>query len=300
MNPPEYSVVIATYQRPAALKDALASLAAQSRPAARVLVVDGDPAGSARAVVESFAGVGGLPVEYQQARRSSAATQRNLGAEGVSTPLIAFMDDDAEARTDCFARLCEVFENDRAGEIGGVSARIEGSTHPRPRGLLWLYYRLQAGYPDATYGGRLFGAAINCLPCYEAHREPLVPADWLGSTCVLYRTELFAREKFPAFEGYSFMEDVHLSARIARTHRLYFHRDALFLHHDAVSTFKKDAGRMARMRVRNQRIVAREMLGLAPPALAAKLFLSRIFTSVALLRSRGDGWFQALLGTWTA
>lgn len=297
MSAPEYSVVIATYQRPLALGKALGSLAAQAWKPSQIIVVDGDPAASAREPVENFTA---LPIEYLQAAKSSAATQRNQGAERIRTPLVAFMDDDAEAFPDCFERLCDVFEKDTAAEIGGVSARIEGSSHPRPRGLLWIYYRLQAGYADATYGGRLFGAAINCLPCYEAHPGPLVPADWLGSTCVLFRAELFAREKFPAFEGYSFMEDVHLSARIGRTHRLYFHRDAIFLHHDAASSFKRDVKRMAQMRVRNQRIVARELLGISRLALAWKLFASRVFTSIALLRSRGEGWTQALLGTWTA
>ena len=45
-------------------------------------------------------------------------------------------------------------------------ARIEGMSHPRPKGLLWLYYRIQAGYADRTYGGRLFG------PVSQNHVSP--------------------------------------------------------------------------------------------------------------------------------
>lgn len=293
----DYSVVIATFQRPQPLEKALASLASQTHPPASVIVVDGAPEQSARAVVERFSAR--LRIEYLTASRSSAAIQRNLGAERVHTPLIAFMDDDAEAFPHCFEKMCEPFTRDAEGKIGGVSGRLDGMTHPRPRGLLWLYYRLQAGYSDATYGGRLFGAAINCVPCYEEQTGPLIESQWLGSTCVMFRTEIFQREKFPAFDGYSFMEDVHLSARIAKTHRLFYHCDAVFLHHDQPSTFKRDTKGMARMRLRNQRLVARDVLKVPPMTLGMKMFVARLFHTATILRSRNAGWWPALVGTWT-
>jgi len=121
----------------------------------------------------------------------------------------------------------------------------------------------------------------------------------LNSTCVFYRTPLYAREKFPEFEGYSFLEDVHLSARVGRTHQLYFHRTATFEHRDAPSTFKRNTRELARMRVRHQRLVAHDILGLREPMLTLKLLLHRLFASVSILRQRGPTWSQELLGTWT-
>jgi hypothetical protein len=171
--------------------------------------------------------------------------------------------------------------------------------HRIPRGALRCYYRLQAGYDHPTYGGKLFGPAINCLPTYTEGEGALIPSDWLNSTCVFYRTPLFAREKFPEFERYSFLEDVHLSARVGRTHRLYFHRTATFEHRDAPSLFKRNTRELARMRVRHQRVVARDILGLREPALSWKLTLHRLFASAAVLRRRGNGWMEELLGTWT-
>jgi len=292
-----YSVVIATFERPSELRTTLVSLAAQARPPAAVFVVDASPDERSRVVVAEMGAR--LPLRYERATRPSAAGQRNSGASRVTTPLVAFLDDDVFVPPETLGKLCAVFERDPAGEIGGVAARIEGMQHPTPRGLLWWYYRVQAGYAHPTYGGKLFGPGINCLPSYTEGDGDLIPSDWLNSTCVLYRAEVFAREKFPQFDGYSFLEDVHVSSRIGRTHRLFFHRTATFEHRDAPSTFKRNARELVRMRLRHQRVVARDILRIPEPALTLKLLLHRAFASVWILRGRGPQWRETLIGTWT-
>ena len=194
--------------------------------------------------------------------------------------------------------MCAVFDADAAGETGGVAVRIDEIFRPEPSRLLRWYYRLQAGFADRTYGGRLFGPAINCLPCYTESDGDLIAADWLNSGCVFYRTAVFQRELFPRFDGYSFMEDVHLSARIARTHRLFFHKTARCQHRDGAPSRPRDLRGIARMRIRNQRIVARDVLGLRGPRLELGLFAHRLFASVAIVRGRGPAWRAELLGTW--
>lgn len=294
-TPLAYSLVIATYERAEELRTTLASIAAQTRPPAAIIVVDSSPDDKTRAVVEAAP----LPIRYERAKKPSAAVQRNQGAELVTTPLVAFVDDDVFVPADSFAKICAAFDADTEEKIGGIAARIDGMQHRVPSGLLRLYYRLQAGYAHPTYGGKLFGAAINCLPTYTESTGDLIPADWLNSTCVFYRTPLYAREKFPEFEGYSFLEDVHLSSRVGRTHELYFHRTATFEHRDAPSTFKRNTRELARMRVRHQRLVAHDILGLREPVLTLKLLLHRLFASVSILRQRAPTWRQELIGTWT-
>ncbi|KAB2647632.1 MAG: glycosyltransferase family 2 protein [Verrucomicrobia bacterium] len=293
----EYSIVIATFERPTELRVTLASIAAQTRLPRAVIIVDSSGDNDAHAVCDNFATQ--LPLRYERAHRPSAAVQRNQGAAHVQTPLVAFLDDDVFVPPATFATICTAFDRDETGRIGGIAARISGMQHTPPRGLLWWYYRLQAGYGHPTYGGKLFGPAINCLPTYSESGGELIRSDWLNSTCVFYRTELFRRERFPEFEGYSFLEDVHVSARIARTHEVFFHRTAGFEHHDAPSTFKRNARQLAHMRVRHQRLVAGEILGLGEPVLTIKLLLHRLFASVSVLRQRAPGWKQELLGTWT-
>jgi GT2 family glycosyltransferase len=298
MSPLPYSVVVATYARPDDIQLLLESLETQTHRPSLVIAVDSSPDNRTAEVMKQWEGR--LPVRYERARKPSAAVQRNQGGAFVTTPLVLFVDDDSILPTGTAETICSVFAEDTMEKIGGIVARIEGMQHRAPSALLRRYYRLQAGYDHPTYGGKLFGPAINCLPTFEEEGVgPLIPADWLNAGCVFYRTPLFQREQFPEFEGYSFLEDVHLSSRIGRTHQLFFHRDARFIHNDTPSTFKRNAPALARMRIRHQRIVARDIQGLREPVLTWKLLLHRLFVTFCLLRQRAPSWRGELLGTWT-
>jgi GT2 family glycosyltransferase len=288
----DYSIVIATYERADALRDALASVREQSRQPEKVVVVDA----SAGRESEPVTTASGLPAVYLRAERTSAAIQRNQGFREVTTPLVAFMDDDVVLAPDVFEKLCDVFQS--KPETGGVSARMNGAEHPAPSPALRRYYRLQAGFDDETYGARLFGAAINCFPCYTRQMALLIPADWLNLGCVMFRSDAFGRELFPEFEGYSFGEDVHLSARIARKYPLYFHSAARYNHFPSMSPAKHHHFRNAQMSARHRRLIAREIQGLDGWELWWKDTLHRLFVSIFLLRTRPAGWAAQTMGTW--
>ncbi len=292
--PADYTVVISTFERPGPLNDALESLALQSHMPKRVIIVDASENVASAKICERFQDR--LPVEHRLASKRSAAIQRNEGAADVKTPLAAFMDDDVVLQPDTFALLCAPFDSDP--KIGGVAGRIFGLEHCTPAGLLWWYYRFQAGYSHPNYGGRVIGPAINSLPCYDGTMD-LIPSEWLNSTCVAYRTEAFASEQFPEFEGYSFMEDVHLSTRIAKNWNLYFHAQSLYEHRSQPSIFKKDIRSLAASRIRNQRLVATGVLGLSGPVFELKFLLHRMFASTSILRRRTPQWIEELRGTWS-
>lgn len=288
-----YSIVIATYERPDALRDALASVATQERLPARIVIVDSSAGDASEKVAAEFPG---LPIIYRRAERPSAAVQRNQGFRDVETPLVAFIDDDVVLAPDVFEKLCSVFE--KHPDTGGVSARMNGGEHPTPSRWLRAYYRLQAGYADDSYGGRLFGAAINCFPCYAQQTGELIRADWLNLGCVLFQSEAFGRELFPLFDGYSFGEDVHLSARIGRTLRLYFHTTARYDHFPSMSPAKRNHFRNAKMSSAHRRLIARDVQRLGAFELWWKDALHRLFVTVFLLRTRPEGWRQLIAGTW--
>jgi glycosyltransferase involved in cell wall biosynthesis len=293
-----YSIVIPTLGRPAQLRETLAGIAAQSRLPEFVIVVDATGNEVTKDILFSFSDR--FSVSYQQATEPSAAMQRNQGALRVTTPIVGFVDDDITLYPDACDRICSVFDHDFDGKIGGVSGRGDMLSRPVPKGLIWWYYRIQAGYAHPTYGGKLFGAAINCCPSYvdvEAENV-LISADWLASTCVFFRTSLFHEEMFPNFEGYSYLEDVHLSARIGKRSRLYFHTAAKFHVRDVAGFSKKDVREIARLRIRNRRLVSREIVGLSGLELEAKFFLHRLFESVAILRRHDSDWKEELYGTW--
>jgi glycosyltransferase involved in cell wall biosynthesis len=300
MSKSRCAVVIATYQRPGPLRRALESLRAQTLKPERVIVVDASIDHDSETVAAGF--IGDFQMTYLRSQTPSSARQRNAGLEYCDLPLVLFMDDDSTLRPPTLERLASVFETYEAkGEaIGGVGARMEGFSHRKPGPLLWLYYRWQSGYYDATYGGKLFGPGINCLACYEGwEEEDLIPSQWLPTGCVLYRTECVKRELFPEFDGYSFMEDVHLSARIARTHPLFFHTRAMYRHEDAPSPFKVFRRELARHRLLNQRVVAEQVMGQSGFLFEFKFWVHRLFASVSVLRGHGKDWVQELIGIWT-
>jgi cellulose synthase/poly-beta-1,6-N-acetylglucosamine synthase-like glycosyltransferase len=292
---PPYSLVIATLDRPSLIDTALAAVAAQTHLPAAVIVVDAS-AGTATADVCARWSAR-LPLHYEKALARSAARQRNQGAARATTPLVGFMDDDIVPPPDTLQKLAETFADER---VGGVAGRILGFSHPVPRGLLWWYYRWQAGYAHPHYGGRVIGPAINFLPAFDLETAPLIPAEWLNSGLVLYRREVFAREQFPAFEGYSFLEDAHLSYRVGRTHRLFFRGDAPYGHNDPPATHRPDQRALARMRIRHQQLFARELLGLSGFTLFWKLTLHRLFQTLAVLRSGAPGRWRTITGFWGA
>jgi GT2 family glycosyltransferase len=291
-----YSSVIATLNRPQPLRLMLESLAGQTELPAQVVLVDASENNDTEQLIQTLSLP--FPVTYLRSSLRSSARQRNEGATKVSTPLIAFMDDDIVLESETMARLLSVFAGSEARQVGGIAGRIRGSSHPQPKGLLWWYYRLQAGYADQTFGARLFGAAINTFPCFEV-QTGLIPAEWLSSTCVVYWTDLFLRERFPEFDGYSFMEDVHLSARIAKTHRLYFDSEAAYDHFSQPTDFKRSHGAFAAAAIRNRQIVARDVMDQHGFGLFWRFFLQRLFETAALVKQRRKGWLEAVRGIWS-
>ena len=296
-----FSLVIATFERPDDLRITLDGVLAQRRLPSELIVVDSSRDERTRELCAAWTGE--IPLRYVFSKSRSAAKQRNEGADLVApaSTVIGFMDDDITLYSDTCEKILTVFDRDTAGEIGGISVRIDDILRTAPSGLTRLYLRIQAGFAHPTYGGRLFGPGINCLPTYDEDTEEngtLIPADWLNSGCVFYRREPFLREKFPAFDGYSFMEDVHCSARIGKTHRLYFHKTATCGHREGTNSLKCDHLGIARQRIRNQRIVAREVQGLRGLTFAWKFLLHRLFASLNILRGRETGWPQSLKGTW--
>ncbi len=191
-----YSLVIATFERAEDLRNTLSSILLQTRLPEQTIIVDSSRDDQTHDLVETFDPR--LALLYERAIVASAAQQRNQGSLRATAPLIGFMDDDMVLAPETCAALCEVFDRDEKGEVGGVAARIDGLCHPVPKGFLWLYYRIQAGYADRTYGGQLFGPAINCLPSYSESTGPLIPAHWLNAGCVLYRRKLSCARCFPS------------------------------------------------------------------------------------------------------
>lgn len=291
---PGCSVIIATLDRADSLGRVLRCLQDQTlRPSEAIIVPAGGRVG-VDAVVEATPC--SFPVRVVAAGTKSAAQQRNLGASGATGEILAFLDDDIEFGRDLFAAALAQFRNNGVDAPGAVSPRL--ATHERrpPGRLTRMYYRIQAGYRHADYGGRLFGPGINCLPVFDAAARERVRVEWLPSTCLFVRADLFRRHGFPSFTGYSYAEDVHLTARLAREAPLFFLREPAIVHHSLPSEFKHDAAALTAGKLRNMAAVAREVQGLRGWSLAWRWNLHRIFMIAVLLGRRPAGWTDQLRG----
>jgi succinoglycan biosynthesis protein ExoM len=117
----QIDICIASYKRPKLLAKLLTCLATQNLPAditLGVIVVDNDPAGSARYVVDS-AMAAGLPVRYFMQPEKNIALTRNMGVTQASGEYIAFIDDDEYVGPDWLKNLYETLHKYQADVVFG-------------------------------------------------------------------------------------------------------------------------------------------------------------------------------------
>ncbi len=289
-------MIIATLDRVPSLLKVLDCLDLQTHPPDEVILC---VAGSVRALKEALAErLSRVTVRILRSDVKSSARQRNQGAESATGEVIAFLDDDIEFENDLFERVLGRFADLPPDVMGGLSPRIANQGRNRPGRLTRAYYRIQAGYAHADYGGRLFGPAINCFPIFDEDGSDLVPVEWLPSTCLFLWSAHFRCRRFPEFDGYSFAEDVHLTARIAREVPIYFLREPSILHHSQSSEFKRDVSALTAGKLHNMAVIAREVL--KDSGFRWKWELHRIFMMVNLLLRRPTQWRDELRGVWSA
>lgn len=291
-------MIIATLDRLDSLRVVLACLEQQTRPPVEIVISAAGDFSSLTADLASRPTI--LPFRAIYSPVKSAALQRNQAAEQAAGNVLAFLDDDIEFGPDLFARVLAHFDHSSESELGAVSPRIANTGRETPGHLTRWYYALQAGYFDADYGGRLFGPSINCFPVFSPDSPELVRSDWLPSTCLFIRTPLFRRHLFPQFTGYSFAEDVHLTARAAREAPAFFLQEPSILHHSLSSEFKSNRAALTAGKLHNMAVVAREAMGRGGWPLWWRWQLHRLFLSSVLLIRRPDQWVDELRGVWQA
>jgi glucosyl-dolichyl phosphate glucuronosyltransferase len=172
-GPPRVAVVICAYtlKRWALTRRAVESARAQTAPVERVvLCIDNNDELLARAR-EEWAAVEGTPVEvianrsaehlegigahqaaHGTARRFGAGGARNTAWESVDADVIAFIDDDAEARPDWIEELLRVFEDPKVVAVGGPPLPDYETERPDwyPANFDWVFGCAYEGLPTET------------------------------------------------------------------------------------------------------------------------------------------------------
>ncbi|HWX75274.1 MAG TPA: glycosyltransferase, partial [Solirubrobacteraceae bacterium] len=134
------SLVIITRCRPEPLRAALESAIRALPDRAEVIVVDGDPLGSARRVVND---VRARAPESQLRYEASAAgtcVQRNIGIDRARGEVVVLIDDDSTVEPGTFDALLGAYQDP---EVMGATGRVDGpatrriGSNPNSR-LRWL------------------------------------------------------------------------------------------------------------------------------------------------------------------
>jgi len=207
-----YTAVIPTRNRAGHLPGAVATLLAQTRRPARIVVVDAsdEPLTPGETLTRAVAQAGvELVVVHAE---PSTAGQRNRGVERAETPLVLLLDDDVALQDDYVEVLLERWR--RAG-LNAFGAMVGAPDYMPPQGpfgrmarrALMLHYQAPRGRATTIRRSR------------KLRLVPVPPDDVIVPTCGagfgLFRTDLLRRHPFDErFSGYAPGEDLDMSFRL--------------------------------------------------------------------------------------
>jgi len=226
----DYAVVIATRNRPAALRLSIPRMLGQSRPPTQLIVVDSsdDHLTTVEAVKDS---IGNHPVELTIRHCApSLSAQRNFGLTFVTCPLVFFPDDDSIWFPGAAAAQMDVYERDQNGQIAAVCAAESSAPppdwEPREAGAYQMRssHRIQQKiaatrtkienslFPDpAKLLGRSFWHSAHDLPGWFA-QEDVVLVEWMTGFRMSFRTNVIRAVGFDeSLSRYSLFEDIDAS-----------------------------------------------------------------------------------------
>ena len=147
----KYSVVIATYNRAADLRETLESLASlQPDGPWEVIVVDNNSTDGTRVVVEAAALTFPVDLRYLAETRQGRSPALNAGIQAARGEIVATTDDDVRVPADWLTAAARGLETLRADYVGGRVLPLWGA--PRPAWLRDTGYRLWAVIALLDYG----------------------------------------------------------------------------------------------------------------------------------------------------
>lgn len=281
------SIVIATRHRPDPLRDTLSSITHETKLPREIIIVDSSLDAATRAVCESF--VSCLPIRYVPISVRSSARQRNAGAQLIRSPILVFLDDDVLLEPEFLERLLEPLVNDASGCIGGVGGTIVNELLPMYSILNRKVMEFFVGVSLRDIGGKVVGPAVQFA--YGDIGSGLRDVDVVSTCACAYRKSVFDRYGFAdSFEGYSFMEDVHLSCRVRRDYRLLQVGGARLRHLGLGTRRRSDWVAHGESRLLNRHFVMTDAMGKDRPLDVLRLLgFELIYSTVAGLWNGGRG-----------
>jgi hypothetical protein len=173
------SIVIPTYRRPELLAATLASCLAQQGiedQRIEIVVVDNDPAQSARSTVDAAAArSGGIHLRYTAEPRPGISHARNTGVAQAAGRYVAFIDDDEEAAPGWLAAFLQTIRRTGADlAVGPVYPRFAAGADAYVRQTYTRDAQVPSGTPLERWGG-IGNSLLDKERCFAGTSEPFDP-----------------------------------------------------------------------------------------------------------------------------
>lgn len=256
----DFDIVIATRNRPDALKLSIPLLLSQERKPRQLIVVDSsnDPTPVERVVTEA-ASPSGIPFEFIHSE-PGLPKQRNIGLVKVKSEVVFYPDDDSLLLPGALEAIMRVYELDTIGAVGGVCT-AESSVPPP--GILKTAKSTYKMTPyerfKQKFGARRYAFEERWFPNpFITHgrsrwtvrerpewleTENCVLVEWMTGFRMSFRTEIIRRHGFnESFLGYALFEDVDASFAVMQDHLLIGARNGRIFHYKA--TGGRGSGRL--------------------------------------------------------
>lgn len=225
----DYAIVVATRNRLEALRASIPLFLGQSRPPARIVVVDkSDDHAAVAAFLGAQAAATSVPFEVIHSDRANLPYQRNLGLARVQEPITMMPDDDSLWFPETAAEIMKVYEADTGKRIGGVGGMIS-AVSPLSQGDAPENARRIAGRPgieslrnrlEARFAPQPFNLYAQRRIAELGRPEGVLVVETVGGWRMSFRTEAVRSLEFDATlgsrVGYAQHEDKDVSLRLQK------------------------------------------------------------------------------------
>ncbi len=277
------SGIIPTRNRAESLRRTLQSFSEQNCQPTEIIVIDGSDDDLSLQIIGN--GVVNLwsNIVYAKASVLGAASQRNQGCELAKFSFILFTDDDIFLEPHCLERLWNAISN--PDEVGGVSAMITNQKYLPMGRFSSAIAAFLLGRRMNSYAGKLIPPGWGMLPEDRDNLAEVVEVEWLNTTATIYKSKVLPSPPFDLhFKGYSLMEDVALSAIVAKKWKLMNARTARIYHDSQTGDHKRNVFAMSRMELVNRHYIMVQILERRSIVDYFKLLILEAFGLLSLFR----------------
>lgn len=217
------TVVVPTRNRPDLLNQLISNVLPMLKNEDKIIIIDSSDLGLQSQNLQTMSGI-----SYVITNIKSAAVQRNIGIDLISTSdYVFFLDDDVIPPKDYFSDCVKTLKDSRAVGVSGVAINPKTiETFTKKKSILHRIFLL-----DSSKSGSLLKSGVN-VPV-RTLKSGVKEVDWLiGCSAWVYSAICDTRFEYD-FIGQSLGEDVIFSTRMKNKGKLVTNSNILLIHEES-------------------------------------------------------------------